>query len=60
MTGKLRIKMFNEFSLSLKNLKKLTSQEDKNGDNGAISSSHLVHVSDYTDKDRSIEEMNSS
>ena len=52
--------MFNEFSLSLKNLKKLTSQEDKNGDNGAISSSHLVHVSDYTDKDRSIEEMNSS
>ena len=52
--------MFNEFSLSLKNLKKLTSQEDKNGDNGIISSSHFIRVSDYTDKDRSIEEMNSS
>ena len=52
--------MYNEFSLSLKNIKKLTSQENKKGEQAIISSSQYIHVSEYTDKDKSIEELQSS
>ena len=45
--------MYNEFSLSLKNIKKLHSQEDKNGSQGIATSSQYIHVSDYSDKDKS-------
>ena len=44
--------MFSEFSLSLKNIKKLVGNEDKMGNHSQVSNNGL-HVSDYTDKEKS-------
>ena len=44
--------MFSEFSLSLKNIKKLVGNEDRMG-NKSQASNNGLHVSDYTDKEKS-------
>ncbi len=43
--------MYNEFSLSLKNIKKLVNE--KEGSRGDMR--NQIHVSDYTDKDKSVD-----
>lgn len=41
--------MFSEFSLSLRNIKKLVTKEETSKDG-----QHHIHVSDYTDKDKTL------